>query len=80
MTVTEEEHISTEQQGKYNYSIFVRESGAHWEWSVERMRDVAYEIVPVTAIADGRSTNREEAIKAAQRARQKAMADNRNLD
>jgi len=74
------EHVGTEQQGKYTYTIFVEESGGHWEWEVNRIPAVKNEIVRAPAIAQGRAPSRDQAITTAQRACRTAMQENRNLD
>src|SRR5207302_10232688 len=56
------EHVGTEQQGKYTYTIFVEESGGHWEWEVNRIPADKNEIVRVPAIAQGRAPSRDQAI------------------
>ncbi len=78
--MSKSEHVSTERQGRYSYPIFVEESGGHWEWEVDRIPDIEREVVHLTSIAEGAARSRDEAITAAQTARQKAMEENRNLD
>lgn len=74
------EHISTLHQGRFMYEIFVSESGRHWAWEVDRTPNVLKMIVRVPAVAEGRVRTRDEAIAAAQAARQEMMERNRKVD
>jgi hypothetical protein len=69
-------HVSTEHQGKHSYLIFVKESGGHWEWEVDRIPDIEREVVHLTPVAEGKARSRDEAVAAAQAARRKAMEEN----
>jgi hypothetical protein len=77
------EHIGTEVQGKYTYSIFVDKIGDRWGWQVSRRSTIEGQLArfsPPLIKPDGYAPSKEEAITAARQACQKAMEENRQFD
>jgi hypothetical protein len=77
------EHIGTEIQGRYTYSIFVDKIGDRWGWQVLRRSTRNGHLAnfsPPLTNPDGYAPSKEEAVSAARQACQKKMEENRQFD
>jgi len=65
--VLQGEHICTEQQGIYTYSIFVAgsPSGRRWDWEIIKLSNISAPLVHAEVVAEGWARTRKKAVETA---------------